>query len=897
MNLVVLLSAEPKFNLNNFSLQYPSEKIPINNNSLLLPEFDSLKPKIALTLSGGGARGIAHLGVIFKLEENHIIPNYIVGTSIGSLIGGLYSLGYKTQEIQTILDTTDWDKLLSLRDNSRSYQYYDQKKISDRTLLGLRFNNFKFVYPKAISRGNKISHYLQNLFWNSIYHTHSNFDNYKFPFRVVATDLVSGQSISFREGDILSIIQGSISYPLQIEPTQVDSMLLIDGGIFANIPTKAARELKPDIVLLVNTTSPLFKFDEINSMINVADQTASIMMNKFSEENIKLADMIIEPKLDDYKNNDFTHIPFLVQSGSNACQIILDDLEQRINTFAINKLKTILSHIDIDSINNKNLLLEGFRKEIQNDILDLFGNSDSYSFIDLVFRIYNIKDIWNYHYSFSIKYTNDKKITLSVETYPEIKSLNIFKSDNKQETITNLLQNKFINQPLNSKVFRLICEETIKYYREAGFAFAHITSVEYNNDSLKIYIEEGRLGEITIQSELKTLDYFVKRELNIEKNYPLKTDKIMNSWNNLMSTDMFSDVQFKIYRNSIDSTLDFNIKLNELGNQMLNLGIRIDNERYLYGGIDFIQHNMVNSGVKLIFRINGGQRNFNTSLGLIQQRFLNTNFTSQLSLYYNSIYYHKYTRLTNSPINRFRDSIIYDYIEQSYGIKAAAGLQLGKLGVMNFIYRTENQRKIDLSTTLRPIFTNLNTITILTEIDNQDRNVFAHRGSLINLILESSLFKSANEPTFSKATFLYKSNLSFGNHTIHPLMLFGFADRTTPDIEQYSLGGEDMFYGYGEAQMRGRQLALVSLEYEYQLPFKILFDTYFSVRYDIGSTWEKPEIIKFSGLKHGLGTSLALDSPIGPIRISVGQGFYFLREPIQLVRGYPQFYFSIGYKL
>lgn len=892
-----LKSAEPIFNLNNFSVQYHTTKSLASDKYILLPEFDSIQPKIALTLSGGGARGIAHIGVISTLEEHNIKPSFIVGTSIGALVGGLYSLGYKIEEIKTIFDTTNWDKLLSLRDDLRSYQYFDQKQISDRTLLGLRFNNFKFIHPRAISRGNHISHYLQNLFWNSLYHINNNFDDFKFRFRSVATDLVSGNSISFGEGDILSIILGGISYPLQNEPTRIDSMLLIDGGIFANIPTKAARELNPDIVLLVNTVSPLLEYDEIKSMINVADQTASIMMNKFSEENINLADIIIEPELDKYKNDDFTNISFLIQSGYDACQEILDELKQRIKSFKLSKLEKELKNKSIDFLPVKDLSLEGFSAKYEKRIIDLFDDKSTYSIVDLFFEIYHLEDIWNYHHSPAIKFTDDQKLTLSVETYPVIKSLHILIQGKLQDTISNFLQNRFNNQLVNSKIFRAICEETIAFYRKSGFAFAHISSVELSNNSLILNIEEGRLGEIKIQSELKTLDYLVKRELNFTKGTPLKTEKIINSWRNLMSTDIFTDVRFNIYKNSLDSTFDFNINLTELGNQMLNLGIRIDNERHLCGGIDFIQHNIFNSAAKLIFRINGGQRNFFTSFELMQQRFLNTNFTSQLSSYYNSIQYHQYSRLTNTPNNRFRDSIIYDYIEQSYGVKASAGLQLGKLGVMNFIYRFEKQRRIDLSTNIRPLFTNLNTISISTEIDNQDRNVFARRGSLINLILESSLFKSANEPTFSKATFLYKSNISFGNHIIHPIMMFGFADRTTPDMEQYALGGEDMFYGFREAQMRGRQLALVSLEYEYLLPFKILFDTYFSVRYDLGSTWEKPEIIKFTGLKHGLGTSLSLDSPIGPVRISAGEGFYFLKNPSRVVRGYPQFYFSIGYRL
>jgi outer membrane protein assembly factor BamA len=137
----------------------------------------------------------------------------------------------------------------------------------------------------------------------------------------------------------------------------------------------------------------------------------------------------------------------------------------------------------------------------------------------------------------------------------------------------------------------------------------------------------------------------------------------------------------------------------------------------------------------------------------------------------------------------------------------------------------------------------------------------------------------------------------YKRNTLHARILFGFADETLPITEQFSLGGQESFYGLREDNSRGRQLFVASLEYRYQPPFKIFFDTYLTARYDLGSIWSTAAEIHLQDLRHGIGVGMALDTPIGPAEFAVGQSFHFRRDLLNnpISRGPFLGYFSIGY--
>jgi NTE family protein len=162
----------------------------------IVPTKKLVRPKIGLVLSGGGMRGVAHVGVLKALEESHIPIDLIVGSSIGSLVGGLYASGYSTDQLQTLVDTTNWVDVLSFADEAdRTTLFVGQKQTADKNLITIRFDGLTPVIPSSLSSGQRLTNFINQVALQGIYHPNQSFDDLKIPFRAVATDLVTGKRV------------------------------------------------------------------------------------------------------------------------------------------------------------------------------------------------------------------------------------------------------------------------------------------------------------------------------------------------------------------------------------------------------------------------------------------------------------------------------------------------------------------------------------------------------------------------------------------------------------------------------------------------------------------------------------------------------------------------------
>jgi outer membrane protein assembly factor BamA len=189
-------------------------------------------------------------------------------------------------------------------------------------------------------------------------------------------------------------------------------------------------------------------------------------------------------------------------------------------------------------------------------------------------------------------------------------------------------------------------------------------------------------------------------------------------------------------------------------------------------------------------------------------------------------------------------------------------------------------------------------LKISTTIDTQDKYPYPRNGFLFYGSYETAQKVFGGEVGYTNLFFNYKNYFTFeDDHTISPRISLGFGDKTLPLSQQYSLGGQYSFFGMRDEEFRGRQLFLASLEYRYDLPVDLFFDTYLSLRYDLGSIWVEQEAIRFKDLRHGVGASISLDTPIGPADFAVGRSFLFKKNlpGNPLSWGEVFFYFSIGY--
>lgn len=306
------------------------------------------RPTVALVLSGGGFRGMAQIGVLKVLKKFSIPIDYVVGTSIGAYVGGLYAVGYSPDEIEQIVLHTDWDKMLSPGSEvNRQDMFLDQKIADDRHLFTMRLNTFSFELPKAVSKGIPYQAQLQELFWNAPYTASHSFDSLSIPFRAISTDLITGSSIVHKSGDLPIIIKASSTIPLRYSPVRYDSLLLIDGGVLDNVPVSVARrEFNPDIIITVNSISGLLPEEALQTPWSIAEQIVGIMLKGQEEKSLIQSPITITPSLDDAKNTDPTHIPFTIVKGEIAALQAISQINDSLAKY---------EYVFVDSMQHKEL--------------------------------------------------------------------------------------------------------------------------------------------------------------------------------------------------------------------------------------------------------------------------------------------------------------------------------------------------------------------------------------------------------------------------------------------------------------------------------------------------------------------------------------------------------------
>ncbi|HTY38125.1 MAG TPA: patatin-like phospholipase family protein, partial [Bacteroidota bacterium] len=295
-----------------------------------LPYKSVRRPKVALVLSGGGARGVASIGVLKVFEQADVPIDLIVGTSIGSILGGLYASGYSINQLEQMVDTTNWADVLSFNDDARrSDLFLDQKIAEDRSLLTVRFQGLEPILPQSLSTGQRLTNYLNLLVLQGIYHPSPKFDDLRIPFRAVTTDLVSGKAVVLDRGDLTEAMRASVSVPLLFSPVPRDSARLLDGGLVSNIPVDVAQAWGADIIVAVDVTSPLRPAGRLNAAWEIADQILGITMQAANQQQLARASVVIRPDLGSHLSDDFTNLDSLVTAGEEAARTVLDSLRAK----------------------------------------------------------------------------------------------------------------------------------------------------------------------------------------------------------------------------------------------------------------------------------------------------------------------------------------------------------------------------------------------------------------------------------------------------------------------------------------------------------------------------------------------------------------------------------------
>ncbi len=295
----------------------------------LFPHFTYARPEVGLVLSGGGARGISHVGVLQRLEELGIPIDYIGGTSFGALVASFYAAGYSPKQIEGIISKFDWQDAFRRNKGRLDYYYYERKK-QEANLIKVRFKDWELKLPKALSSSQVIINELLYYFTRANYISKKNFLDLKTPLLISTTDIVNGKNRTFKQGDLIKVLQASLSVPFLFPPVEIDSSLYVDGGITNNLPIRAMRNIGADFIIASNTTHYLSDKQELSSALNIANQLINIMMFSKIEDELEQANVIIRPDVKHINNTQFSHWNELLAEGRKISKKTLDTLKKVI---------------------------------------------------------------------------------------------------------------------------------------------------------------------------------------------------------------------------------------------------------------------------------------------------------------------------------------------------------------------------------------------------------------------------------------------------------------------------------------------------------------------------------------------------------------------------------------
>ena len=286
------------------------------------------RPRIGLVLSGGGARGAAHIGVLKMLDRLHVPIDAIAGTSMGAVVGGLYASGLSGQEIEQAMASVDWQS--AFRDRLRRTELGFRHKEEDRDFLvnlpvGLRGK--KLVIPEGLVQGEKLTETLRQLTLPVA--TLTDFDQLPTRFRAVATDLETGAAVVIGDGDLTTAMRASMSAPGAFAPVEYRGQLLVDGGLVENLPVDVARAMGVDVLIVVDAGFPLQPRKDLVSLPSITNQVLAILLRRDTERQLQTlaaVDIVVSPQLGDFSSYDFIDTLKIVNAGEVAANAVADRL-------------------------------------------------------------------------------------------------------------------------------------------------------------------------------------------------------------------------------------------------------------------------------------------------------------------------------------------------------------------------------------------------------------------------------------------------------------------------------------------------------------------------------------------------------------------------------------------
>ncbi len=498
--------------LQQMHLELMKEEIEKSNIDLSKKvNFSEQRPKIALVLSGGGAKGAAHIGVLKVLEKYQVPIDIIVGTSVGSIVGGMYSVGYSPDEIEKTVLNLKFNSLLT-NSKDRNLKNIEEKIENDKYPFTMSIDkNLKLSFPMGILNGENIYLQLKDIFSRA--ENIKNFNELPIEYRAITTDLQTGKEVILSDGDLAIATFKSMAIPSFLEPIKDENKFYVDGGVVNNFPIDVALSLGADIIIAVDITAETSKINEKSNLVTILDKLATYNGNRKTETHKKLADLLIVPDVKDHDTIDFGNLNELVVAGEDAAEkygYILANLSSpkdfkeikdkalKEEPIQINKIK--LEGNSILTVKKVNELKPSVknRKFTKADLNDWTKKIYSVSYIERVFYEVNDDTV-----IFKVKEKDGINIRASLNY-----ASNYGGSMNIAATVPNFgiwTRNYTIKAEASS--FPKINFNNVTFYEVGKFKLLGGASIGYETDPLFIYKNGDKVSTYTTNKFIASLSF------------------------------------------------------------------------------------------------------------------------------------------------------------------------------------------------------------------------------------------------------------------------------------------------------------------------------------------------------------------------------------------------------
>jgi NTE family protein len=389
---------------------------------------------VGLVLSGGGAKGFAHIGILQMLDSLRIPVDYIAGTSIGGIGGALYSIGYSGDDLETLMTDMDWDEIFTDTPPREQLPYF-QKKDAGRYQLEFGLEGVKPVPPSGLIFGQKISLLFSSLTFP--YEQVDSFDELPIPFRCVAVDLITGNEVILKDGSLAKAMRATMAIPTVFSAVEWGDSLLVDGGMLNNLPVDVVRSMGADVVIAVDVESPLKPREKIRSVLDVLNQTLSLLGLEKKKENLQFVDLLIKPDIGRFTVGDFDEgkVSQIVETGKITAKRYLPELIALRDKYRLDYSENLNGKriLDIQISGHTTLPFDTLYKHLQvsegmiysENVLEagIDGLKERYQFIDIVYDVVPVSG-------------NDVRVMVQLEESQKPIINGIYISDNRNLSFT-----------------------------------------------------------------------------------------------------------------------------------------------------------------------------------------------------------------------------------------------------------------------------------------------------------------------------------------------------------------------------------------------------------------------------------------------------------------------------